>query len=55
MIWQDWVAVALAVAAAVYLGRNLFSGEDEGGGCKSCPTPPAKKPAEEGKISHERK
>ena len=48
MSWQDWVAVALAVAAAVYVGRNLFSTDDEGG-CKACPKASEGKSAEEGK------
>ena len=37
MTWQDWVAVGLAAAAALYLCRNLFKDDGEGGGCKKCP------------------
>ena len=48
MSWQDWVAVALAAVAAVYLARSLFSGDDEEGGCDACPKSPAEKPAEGG-------
>ncbi len=54
MSWQDWIAVVLAAGAAVYLGRNLFATDEEGGGCKSCPTPPGKESAKEGKIPHDR-
>ena len=53
MSWQDWVAVGLAAVAAVYLVRSLASGDDEGGGCDSCPTPPEVKSGKEGKIPHE--
>ena len=56
MSWQDWVAVALAAAAAVYLGKSLLSGDDEEGGCDACPKPPAGVKSPEGEEnSHERK